>query len=196
MPSLEGRARDTIDSRVRRSGRKRGFGGGTAGPEETNELGRRRERECGWIGERISVVDMEFGMRERSGRADSRRHATRAHEKLWLLPPVNREGQPTKNNITFNGQPNFVARWWATDTATRESNREGRAVCYRSGTFMSFKTPVTTSVTTATPSTRVINDRKTFAESPRLSAAGFVKDEDELHDDRSSKCKRSTALLS
>lgn len=53
--------------------------------------------------ERISVLcGWEFGMRESSGRrADSRRHATRAHEKLWLLPPVNGEGQPTKNNITF-----------------------------------------------------------------------------------------------
>lgn len=79
---------------------------------------------------------MEFGMRESSGRADSRRHATRAHEKLWLLPAVNGEGQPTKNNITFYGQPNFVARWWASALA---------AVCYPRPLSPALRTPLTTS---------------------------------------------------
>lgn len=89
---------------------RRGERGGSTWVERERE--RRELVCCGW----------EFGMRESSGRADSRRHATRAHEKLWLLPPVNGEGQPTKNNITFYGQPNFVARWWASART---------AVCYR-----------------------------------------------------------------
>lgn len=103
---------------------------------------------------------MEFGMRESSGRADSRRHATRAHEKLWLLPPVNREGQPTKNNITFYGQPNFVARWWASAKP---------AVCYRRPLSRSSETPLTTSAMPILAA--VIDHRKTFDESRR----GLVK---------------------
>ena len=103
-----------IGDRGRRN-EKEGKGRTERGRRGEHVGGERERRElvcCGW----------EFGMRESSGRADSRRHATRAHEKLWLLPPVNGEGQPTKNNITFYGQPNFVARWWASART---------AVCYR-----------------------------------------------------------------
>lgn len=116
--------------RANRSKKQR-FGAGEVG-EGIGDRGRRnekeRERQRGergstWVERRELVCcGWEFGMRESSGRADSRRHATRAHEKLWLLPPVNGEGQPTKNNITFYGQPNFVARWWASART---------AVCYR-----------------------------------------------------------------
>lgn len=98
-------------------------------------------------------------MRESSGRrADSRRHATRAHEKLWLLPPVNGEGQPTKNNITFYGQPNFVARWWA-------SARNGSLL-----SAAAFTSPPRRSLTTSVRPilAPVIDHRKTFDESLRI----------------------------
>lgn len=117
--------------RANRSKKQRSWrwgGGGGDWRSWTKERERKGKTERGKRehvgGERRELVccAWEFGMRESSGRADSRRHATRAHEKLWLLPPVNGEGQPTKNNITFYGQPNFVARWWASART---------AVCYR-----------------------------------------------------------------
>lgn len=119
------------------------------------------------------MVDMEFGMRERPGRADSRRHATRAREKLWLLPPVSREGRPTKNNITFNGQPNFVARWWAIATATAGAERG--AVCYRAGHFHELQNARNNIRYHRDP----IDPRNQRPEDiRRISAAGFVKEED------------------
>lgn len=99
---------------------------------------------------------MEFGMRESSGRADSRRHATRAHEKLWLLPPVNGEGQPTKNNITFYRQPNFVARWWASARP---------AVCYRRPLSRAHRSSLTTSASPILAT--VIDHRKTLEDVSR-----------------------------
>ena len=91
--------------------------------KETRRKDGRRERERerekeeprgrGWIEERISVLWMEFGMRESLVERIAGVTPRGPHEKLWLLPAVNGEGQPTKNNITFYGQPNFVARWWA-----------------------------------------------------------------------------------
>lgn len=129
--------------------------------DEERENGRRREEKegaaRGWRErkrrELVCCVGWEFGMRESSGRrADSRRHATRAHEKLWLLPPVNGEGQPTKNNITFYGQPNFVARWWA-------SARNGSLL-----SAAAFTSPPRRSLTTSVRLilAPVIDHRKTF----------------------------------
>ena len=140
-----------MDEATRRK-RRKGVQKSESERERERERGRGRAR--GWIEERISVLWMEFGMRESSGRADSRRHATRAHEKLWLLPPVNGEGQPTKNNITFYRQPNFVARWWASARP---------AVCYRRPLSRAHRSPLTTSASPILAT--VIDHRKTFEES-------------------------------
>lgn len=55
------------------------------------------------------LLPTKFGMRESWVRVDSRVTPRGPTKNYGYCQAVNREEHPTKNNITFYGQPNFVA---------------------------------------------------------------------------------------
>lgn len=58
------------------------------------------------------VLRMKFGMRESSGLEWIASVTPRGPTKSYgYCQAVSRKGRPTKDNITFYGQPNFVASW-------------------------------------------------------------------------------------